>query len=122
QAPDEFTVATSRLITMIDVGAESIPELADLDGDGDLDLLLANKIESDDNTTSAITLFENTGSRTAPAFTDRGKLDIKGEFHWSPVVTDLDGDGKPDLVLGTWRDRVQWWRNTGTIAAPAWRQ
>ncbi|HRP07751.1 MAG TPA: VCBS repeat-containing protein [Gemmatimonadales bacterium] len=119
-APDSFEVVTRRMIGMIDVGAESVPALADIDGDGDLDLLIGNKIAPDDATTGTLTWFENVGSSKAPSLAERGLLEVRGEFHWAPAVVDLDGDGLADLVLGTWRDRVQWWRNTGSRSAPRW--
>jgi len=115
-----FTVVTRRLLAMIDVGAEAIPHLADLDGDGDLDLLLANKIDPGNDTTATIFHYENTGTARAAAFAERAPLPLRGAFHWAPVVADLDADGLPDLVTGTWSDRVQWWRNTGTRGAPVW--
>src|SRR5690606_13575591 len=98
--PGTFTVTTRRLIPMIDVGAESIPHLADLDGDGDLDLLLSNKIEPGTDTTATIVHYENTGSARAPAFTERDPLPMRGAFHWAPAMADLDADGLPDLVMG----------------------
>jgi hypothetical protein len=119
-SPGSYRTATSRLIQTVDVGSEAMPSLGDLDGDGDLDLLIGNKLATDDNTTARLAWFENTGSATAPVFTDRGLLDVRGTFSYSPVITDLDGDGRPDLVLGTWNDRVQWWTNAGTVAAPRW--
>ncbi len=118
RAPGEFRVATPRLIPMIDVGTESAPFLADLDGDGDLDLLVGSRIAPDDPSTARLVPFENVGTGTAPAFRERPPLPLQGEYHLTPAVADLDGDGRPDLVLGTWRDVVQWWRNTGTAAAP----
>ncbi len=118
--PDSFVVATKQIIRMVDVGSESVPALVDFDGDGDLDLLLANKIDPANDTSATITLFENVGTRTAPAFRERDQLPVLGQFHWAPAVADLDGDGRLDLVLGNWRDRVEWWRNTGTAQAPAW--
>ncbi|MES2123636.1 MAG: FG-GAP and VCBS repeat-containing protein [Gemmatimonadota bacterium] len=119
-AKGQFAVRTSRLISTIDVGAEAAPTLADVDGDGDLDLLIANKIDPSDNDVGTVTWFENVGTRTAPSYRDRGPLPLTVEFHSSPAVADLDGDGKPDLITGSWRDQVKWYRNTGSLAAPAW--
>ncbi len=119
-APGEWTILTRRLVPMIDVGAESIPVLADLDGDGDLDLLLANKIDPGNDTTATIVHYENTGTRTSPVLTERGELAIRAQYHWAPAAADVDGDGLPDLLLGTWRDRLEFWRNTGTRAKPVW--
>ena len=110
----EYTAVTSRLIRTVDVGSESIPALTDLDGDGDLDLLLSNKIEPEDTKTGALYIFENTGSATAPAFHARGKVpDLPIAYHFAPAFGDLDGDGDDDMLLGEWRDRMAYYRNDG---------
>lgn len=119
-ARGRFEVRTRRLLPTIDVGSESMPTLADLDGDGDLDLLVGNKIAPDTDSTATLTWFENDGTDRAPRFVERGLLPLRGEFHYAPSIADLDGDGRPDLVTGTWRDVVQWWRNVGTAATPRW--
>ncbi|MBK8247636.1 MAG: VCBS repeat-containing protein [Gemmatimonadetes bacterium] len=118
RARGRFEVASKRLVPTLDVGSEATPVLGDVDGDGDLDLLVGNKISPESESTATVTWFENTGTPKAPMYRDRGLLPIRGEFHYAPSVADLDGDGRMDLVMGTWRDRVQWWRNVATAGAP----
>ncbi len=124
---EDFSVATTRLIRMVDVGAESFPAFSDLDGDGDLDLLLSNKIETDNTRTGGLYLYENTGSATAPAFAARGPVQgLPDAYHYAPAFGDLDGDGDDDVILGEWRDVVAYYRNdrdpsdTGGGAMPQW--
>ena len=42
-----FNLTSKRFLYNLDVGRESIPTFVDLDGDGDLDFILSNKIEQD---------------------------------------------------------------------------
>ena len=116
----KFITRTSRLIPTIDVGSEALPTLGDLDGDGDLDLLIANKISPENNDLGTITWFENVGTTKVPAYRDRGVLPIPTEFHPAPAIADLDGDGLPDLIVGSWRDKVKWFRNSGSRGEPRW--
>ncbi|MGH7539901.1 MAG: FG-GAP-like repeat-containing protein [Gemmatimonadota bacterium] len=111
--PDGFELRTSRYLTQIDVGSESVPALLDTDGDGDLDLLLSNKIDPEELTTSRIYRFENVGSASAPVLRLAGTFDIEGAYHNAPAFGDLDGDGDLDLLLGTWRDELRLFRNDG---------
>ncbi|HSM37430.1 MAG TPA: FG-GAP-like repeat-containing protein [Longimicrobiales bacterium] len=108
-----WRLVTRRLLRAIDAGSESVPALGDLDGDGDLDLLVGSKIEGSDATTASLRFLENVGSATAPAFRERGRLPIRGGFQYAPALGDLDGDGDADLLLGTWNRGVSYWRNDG---------
>jgi hypothetical protein len=117
QAPDGWSLVTRRLIGQIDVGAESVPAVGDLDGDGDLDVLVANKIDPRENRTARIYHYENVGTATAPELQERGALSISGAFHYAPTLGDLDGDGDLDLVVGTWNEGILLYSNRGTAAA-----
>ena len=120
QEAGAFTLRATRYISQVDVGAESVPSLVDWDGDGDLDLLLANKIDPTDGRTSRIYLYENTGGAARPSYRLRGPLDIEGAYHNAPAFGDLDGDGDLDMVLGTWRPDVLVLWNRGSRQAPAY--
>ena len=115
----EFTLRTRTYLKSIDIGAETIPTFADLDGDGDLDLLLSNKIEADAFDTAAIYRFENQAGEAGPEFVLRGRLEISGRFHYAPAIADLDGDGDPDMLAGTWNKGIAYFRNDGSAADPA---
>lgn len=88
--------------------------IEDYDGDGDLDLILFDFMDT-------VTYFENVGTRTAPLYTagrflrtpDGSRL--HGDLCMPRAVSaDWDGDCRPDLVFVEEDSRVAWCRNTGT--------
>ena len=110
---DGFRRQTERFLDAIDIGNESIPAVGDLDGDGTLDLLLANKIDPNATQTSRVYRFTNRGTASAPSFQMDGRLDLPDAYHYAPALGDLTGDGAADLLLGTWKGRVAYYRNGG---------
>jgi uncharacterized protein (DUF2141 family) len=114
-----FELRTGQLLGGLDVGSESAPVLADLDGDGDLDLLVSNKIDPGSLESGFIYHFENTGTASRPSFRLLGKLTpFEGSFHPVPAFGDLDGDGDLEAMVGSWRHGVRFYRNVGTAATP----
>ena len=107
--------STDNPLDGVDVGTFSSPELTDLDGDGDVDLVVWGWY-------GAITYFENTGTATAPVFTEFSgadmPLDIIAVSYAPPVLADLDGDGDPDIVAAHNSSEFRYFENDGTDAEP----
>ncbi len=104
---------TKRFLTMLDAGSESVPTVADLDADGDLDLLVANKLDPEDLVTSTVRVFLNEGGPADPSFRLVDSWDLLRTYHQVPALADLDADGDLDMLVGTWNRGVAFYRNDG---------
>jgi len=113
QKSGRFEQVSRQFLKNIDVGDESIPAVGDLDGDGDMDLLLANKIDPSDLKTSLIYKFENRGSTKNPEFHLIGTMNLPRAYHYAPELADLNNDGLDDLLIGNWKGQVAYYPNTG---------
>lgn len=85
--------------------------ISDLDGDGKPDLIVTNPLKS------SISIFRNigsTGTITRSSFGARTDLGA-GAYPIGLVVTDIDGDGKPDIAVNNgYGFTLSIYRNTGT--------
>lgn len=94
------------------------PDLVDWDGDGDLDLLFGGYQGQ-----VGVRLNEGTASKpsfvTKTVFAKVGDSPLKMTGAVSAEFVDWDGDGLNDLVCGTARGRLQWFKNLGPKANPS---
>lgn len=97
-------------------GYEQNPALADLDNDGDYDLCVGTELGH------KACFFENSGNKSLPVWTRRSDWDFSPGVEWpSPCIVDIDGDGFPDLLFGSYTESYcAAWENTGTPSSPAW--
>jgi hypothetical protein len=70
--------------------------VADVNGDGKLDLLVANSCATNDCTTGVLSVLLGNGDGT---FQSAVPYNSGGTYAYSVVVADVNGDGKPDVLV-----------------------
>ena len=105
------------------------PSFADLDGDGDLDMLVGEQY-------GKVFYFENAGNADNPDFrpvnnaVNSSFSNVKVHYYrsnmWSymasPSFADLDGDGDYDLILGNKQEYLGYYENVGNRNVPVWQE
>ncbi|KAH8048336.1 hypothetical protein JL722_12569 [Aureococcus anophagefferens] len=100
----------------VDVGRNSAPALGDLDGDGDLDLVVGVMY-------GALLYYENVGNATSPSYEAAIENPFDGidvGLHSAPALGDLDADGDLDLVVGEEDGALYYYENAGSGASPSY--
>jgi hypothetical protein len=84
---------------------EASPAVADLDGDGTLEVLIGGE----DRRLHAFR-FDGTPVNGFP-------IETGAEVRGTPAVWDLDGDGRTEIVVAGWEGKVHAWRYPGSFVA-----
>lgn len=104
----------------------------DVDFDGIKDLIVAPNAKNISENEQSIHFYRNTGSNQVSNFVFETKEFLQGDMvdHGSgsiPVLTDVDGDGLTDLMVGNIfaykavlnkESRIAYYKNTGTLSSP----
>ena len=88
----------------IDLSGNSVPTLGDLDGDGDLDMLIGQL-------NGSLIFYRNTGSTSVYNFQEEIFDDIEVGSNSAPELIAMDGDEDLDLVLGSANEGLLFYRN-----------
>ena len=99
----EFSLITSSYED-IDVGRRSAPITADVDEDGDLDLIVGSDL-------NGLFTYENIGTPQVAEFVPANWLDIGTQRRMVPAWGDLNGDSKPELMIGLLNGGVLYFEN-----------
>ena len=97
-------------------GALIFQEFADLDGDGDQDMMARQLY-------GTYVYYENTGSPSNPVFSNTPILSPfglpVGDPLGFPAIADFDNDGDLDIMQGSYYGVFRYFENTGTASSPA---
>ncbi len=113
----QFTLDNTLVAGIPDIGLNAYPTFADIDNDGDYDLLLGRDLQT-------LVYFRNTGTSQSPVWTLNNTTFnvVETTTIWkNPTLVDIDYDGDFDLVYGTSNGIMYLYRNIGTASAPSFQ-
>ena len=108
-----WTLVDSVAITLTR-GRNTTPTLGDLDGDGDLDLIVGES-------SGALNYYRNVGTVESPSFelVSDEFSDIDVGRRSAPALVDVDGDGDLDLAVGSELSGLRIFLNEGSMEVPS---
>jgi len=112
-----FTQDNSLVTGIMDAGRNSYPTFADLNKDGDFDLLIGRDL-------SSFLYYQNSGNPSSPIWQTNSSLfsEVENIRYWKdPTFCDLDGDGDFDMIYGSDNGFLFFYQNIGTSTNPAFQ-
>ncbi len=109
-----FTAGGTNVFGLTQTVTYAAPTFVDIDGDGDLDLLIGGKFNS-------VLAYRNVGTTAAPSFTLIGTnpFGLTGAPQFVvPSLVDIDGDGDLDALIGVQGGNTVLYRNGAPNTAP----
>ncbi|HPS38630.1 MAG TPA: FG-GAP-like repeat-containing protein [Candidatus Cloacimonadota bacterium] len=98
------------------VGENPVPDLADVDNDGDNDLVVGL------SESGAVLLYTNIGSAIAGQFSQSQMLNLGDVGLYAyPIFCDLDSDGDQDILAGRDSHGFIYYQNIGSSSAGNWQ-
>ncbi|NUN10201.1 MAG: T9SS type A sorting domain-containing protein [Ignavibacteriaceae bacterium] len=116
----DFRLHNEDFLNTLDLGVNSYPTLADLDGDGDKDLIIGHG----KGTTGRVSFFRSTGvSAFGPFILEDGTLSaVNSDLTAAPAFADIDGDADQDMFTGNFDGTISLYTNQGTAGNPLFNQ
>ena len=116
----QFSFETKNFIESLELYSNSVPALADIDNDSDLDLFIGNELDPP-SWAGTVYYFENIGSSLNPSFV-LANSNFFGENignNLAPAFADIDGDGDEDGFVGDWNGKILYFENIGNPSQPS---
>ncbi len=97
----------------IDVASDAAPAFSDLDGDGDLDMVLGSEGQG-------LKVFQNVGDRSGAVMEENATwaIGLSNVTSATPTLGDLDGDGDAELLVGEAAGFLKLYKNDGGVSGP----
>ena len=116
----QFVLETKNFIESLELYSNSVPALADIDNDSDLDLFIGNELDPP-SWAGTVYYFENIGSSLNPSFvlTNSNFFGDNLGNNLAPTFADIDGDGDQDGFVGDWNGKIFYFENTGSPTQPS---